>query len=163
MEPRIRFEEVPQELYGLMRNIENYLKTSGLPHSLLELIKIRASQINGCGYCLDMHHKDAIVGGASLQRLYLLPAWKESPVFTDEEKSVLNLTETLTRIANVDVEDIGRAYDRVAQHYSKAEIAKVIMAINQINAWNRWAITLGTTPGSYKPDLSLKFQMEEVN
>ena len=149
MEPRIKFEEVPQELYGLMRNIENYLKTSGLPHSLLELIKIRASQINGCGYCLDMHHKEATKAGETVQRLYLLPSWKESPVYTDEEKAVLNFTDTLTKIAQKAPEEVANAYAIMAKHFSKQQIANFVLAICQINSWNRIAITFGTVPGSY--------------
>ena len=150
MEPRITLQEAPKGLYDAMINIETYLKKCGIDHSLIELIKIRASQINGCGYCLDMHHKDALREGESIQRLYLLPAWKESPVYSEEEKVVLNLTEVLTTISESDPEVIAEAYDRVAAHYSKEQIANLVLAICQINSWNRIAITFGSVPGTYK-------------
>jgi AhpD family alkylhydroperoxidase len=158
MEPRITLEELPPEFYGLMRNVENYLKKCGLPHSLLLLVKTRASQINKCGFCLDMHHKDAIINGETFQRLYLLPAWKESPVFTASEKAALNLTDTLTKIATVDLRDIEEAYSEAAKYFSKEEIANLIMTINQINSWNRFMISFGAMPGSYKPEVSWEHQ-----
>jgi len=158
MEPRIKFEEVNSELYQLMRNIEVYIHKSGIPFKLYELIKIRASQINGCGFCLDMHHKDAVAGGESIQRLYLLPAWREAPVYTDEERVVLNLTERLTLISQSTPEQIDDAYEQVAKYYSKEEIANLILAINQINAWNRFAITFHNVSSSYKPELSWKLE-----
>lgn len=148
MEPRITFAELPEGFYPLMKNIEVYLKKN-IPHPMIGLIKMRASQINGCGYCLDMHHKDATKAGETVQRLYLLPAWKESPVYTDEEKAVLNLTDTLTKISQKDPEEIADAFAIVARHFSKQEIADFVLAICQINSWNRIAITFGTVPGSY--------------
>jgi AhpD family alkylhydroperoxidase len=148
MEPRITFAELPDGLYPLMKNIEVYLKKT-IPHPMIGLIKMRASQINGCGYCLDMHHKDATKAGETVQRLYLLPAWKESPVYTDEEKAVLNLTDTLTKIAQKEPEEIADAYSIMARHFSKEDIANFVLAICQINSWNRIAITFGTVPGSY--------------
>ena len=150
MQPRITFQEAPKGLYEVMTNVETYLKKCGIEHSLIELIKIRASQINGCGYCLDMHHKDALKEGESIQRLYLLPAWKESPVYTDQEKAVLNLTEILTKISESEPEEIEEAYERVAAHYSKDQTANLVLAICQINSWNRIAITFGNVPGTYK-------------
>lgn len=150
MEPRITFQDAPKGLYELMRNIETYLKNCGIPHALLELIKTRASQINGCGYCLDMHHKDALKAGESFQRLYLLPAWKESPVYSEEEKAVLNLTDVLTELSRSTPEIIEKAYAKMIAYYSKDELANVVMAICQINSWNRMALTFGTVPGSYK-------------
>ena len=150
MEPRITFHETPKGLYELMQNIEVHLKKSGLPHDLLYLIKVRASQINGCGYCLDMHHKDAIKAGETFQRLYLLNAWKESPVYSEAEKAVLNLTDVLTTISESEPEAIAEAYDRVALHFPKDQIANLVMAISQINSWNRITITFGTVPGTYK-------------
>lgn len=147
---RIPVQEIPKGLYAVMLNTEKYLKECGLPASLIELIKTRASQINKCGYCLDMHHKDAIRAGETFQRLYLLPAWEESPVFTDEEKTVLNLTDRLTEISKQTAHEIEEAYERVSQYYSKPQIANIVLAITQINAWNRIAITFGNIPGSYK-------------
>lgn len=147
---RISYEECPKGLYSAMLNTEKYLKECGIPHLLYELIKTRASQINGCGYCLDMHHKEALKGGERFDRLYLLPAWKESPCYTPEEKAVLFLTDVLTGIANSTPETIQEAYEVMARHYSKEQIANTILAICQINSWNRIAITFGNIPGSYK-------------
>jgi AhpD family alkylhydroperoxidase len=148
MEPRISFAEFPDGFYPLMKNIEVYLKKA-IPHPMIGLIKMRASQINGCGYCLDMHHKEATKAGETVQRLYLLPAWKESPVYTNEEKAVLNLTDTLTKIARKEPEEIADAYSIMARHFSKEEIANFVLAICQINSWNRISITFGNVPGSY--------------
>lgn len=144
---RISYQEAPKGLYEAMQNTEQYLRECGIDAKLMELIKTRASQINRCGYCLDMHHKDAIQGGESFDRLYLLPAWKEAPCYTPEEKAVLLLTDTLTKISENDVDE---AYATVAKYYSKEEIANITLAICQINSWNRLAITFGNIPGSYK-------------
>lgn len=151
MEPRITLQDVPKGMYELLLNIENYLKKSGIPHSLLGLIKVRASQINGCGYCLDMHHKEAVKEGETIQRLYLLSAWKEAPIYSEAEKAVLHLTEVLTKISDSQPEVIASAYERMEAHYSKGDIANIILAITQINSWNRITITFGTVPGTYKP------------
>jgi AhpD family alkylhydroperoxidase len=153
--PRITFEELPDGLYPLMKNIEVYLKQT-IPHPMIGLIKMRASQINGCGFCLDMHHKDAVAAGESVQRLYLLPAWKESPVYTDAEKAVLNLTDTLTKISQKDADEVAEAYEIVEKYFSKQEIANFVLAICQINSWNRIAITFGTIPGSYRIPQEIK-------
>lgn len=149
---RIGMQEIPQGLYTAMLNTEEYIKMCGLPHSLIELIKVRASQINGCGYCLDMHHKDALKAGERFDRLYLLPAWQEAPCFTEEEKAALQLTEVLTEISSHAPESVEKAYERMATYYSKEEIANTVLAICQINAWNRLAITCGNVPGSYQPN-----------
>lgn len=147
---RISFQEIPNGLYATMSNTEKYLKECGLPASLIELIKTRASQINKCGYCLDMHHKDALRAGETFQRLYLLPAWEESPCFTEQEKAVLNLTDILTEISKQTPHVIEEAFERASQYYSKTQIANIVLAINQINSWNRIAITFGNIPGSYQ-------------
>lgn len=147
---RISFKDMPTGLYQVMHNGEKYLKESGISHQMIALIKVRASQINRCGYCLDMHHKDALREGETLDRLYLLPAWKEAPCFTEEEKAALNLTDMLTKISDSDVEEIEAAYELMSRYYSKEQIANIILAICQINSWNRIAITSGYVPGSYK-------------
>ena len=144
---RISFQEAPKGLYEVMQNVEKYLKECGIDHKLIHLIKTRASQINGCGYCLDMHHKDAIKAGESFDRLYLLPAWEEAPCYTVEEKAALHFTDALTKISESDVD---KAYERMAKFYSKEQIANITLAICQINSWNRIAITFGNIPGSYK-------------
>lgn len=147
---RINHQDVSKGFFSGMFSSEKFLKESGLPHSLLELIKTRASQINRCGYCLDMHHKDALKAGETFDRLYLLPAWEEAPCFTAAEKAVLNLTDVLTLISDHRAHDIEAAYERMSTIYTKEEIANVVLAICQINAWNRIAISFGTTPGSYQ-------------
>jgi AhpD family alkylhydroperoxidase len=148
---RISFSEIPAGLYAAMQNTEKYIRECGLPHSLMELVKIRASQTNRCGFCLDMHHKDALKAGERFDRLYLLPAWEEAPCFSDEEKAALRLTDVLTTISTQHAHDIEAAYDHAAEFYTKEEIANLVLLICQINSWNRIAITFGTVPGSYQP------------
>ena len=146
---RISYQEAPKGLYQAMLNMEKYLSNSGIAHSLLELIKTRASQINRCGYCLDMHHKDALHDGETFQRLYSLPAWEEAPFYSPAEKAVLRLTDTLTEISQHRSAEIEEAYNGMTEHYSKEEIANIVGAICQINSWNRIAITFGNVPGTY--------------
>lgn len=148
---RISYQETPKGVYETMLNTEKYLReNSGISHVLIHLIKIRASQINGCGYCLDMHHKDALKAGESFERLYLLPAWEESPCYSEEEKAVLHFTDVLTGISGASAKKVEEAYERMAKHFSKAQTANIVLAICQINSWNRIAITFGNIPGSYK-------------
>lgn len=147
---RIGYAEAPQGLYAAMLNTEKYVRQSGISHQLLELIKVRASQINRCGYCLDMHHRDALKAGEKFDRLYLLPAWEESPCYSEEEKAVMNLTEVLTTISAHSAASIEAAYERMLPFFSKTEVANIVLAICQINSWNRIAISFGTIPGSYK-------------
>jgi AhpD family alkylhydroperoxidase len=147
---RIGIEEIPPGLYAAMLNTEKYIRGCGLPHALIELIKVRASQINRCGYCLDMHHKDSLKAGETFDRLYLLPAWEEAPCYSLEEKAVLHLTEVLTEISKANANTIEEAYERMTGYYSKEQIANIVLAICQINAWNRIAITFGNVPGSYQ-------------
>jgi AhpD family alkylhydroperoxidase len=148
---RISYAEVPKGLYSAMQNTEKYLHGCGLAHSLIELVKTRASQINRCGFCLDMHHKDALKAGERFDRLYLLPAWEEAPCFSEEEKAALHLTDVLTIISTHSSHEIEEAYEHAARYYSKEEIANLVLAICQINSWNRIAITFGNIPGSYQP------------
>lgn len=148
--PRISYEERPEGFYEAMFAIENYLTKCGLTKKEIHLIKVRASQINGCGYCLDMHHKEALKAGESFDRLYLLPAWEESPCYSEEEKAILNLTEVLTKISEALPERIEKAYERMTKYFQKEKIANVVLGICQINSWNRISITFGNIPGSYQ-------------
>ncbi|MBT34086.1 MAG: carboxymuconolactone decarboxylase [Thalassobius sp.] len=148
---RISYPETPKGLYEAMLNTEAYINNCGLSHTIIELIKTRASQINGCGYCLDMHHKDALHAGETLERLYLLPAWEEAPCYTAEEKAVLNLTDVLSKISESSPLQVEEAYNRIAKFFNKEEIANTVLAICQINSWNRIALSFGHVPGSYKP------------
>ncbi|HEY9622490.1 MAG TPA: carboxymuconolactone decarboxylase family protein, partial [Crinalium sp.] len=122
---------------------------SGIHPTLLELIKIRASQINGCAFCIDMHTKDARLNGETEQRIYALNAWRETPFFTPEERAVLAFTEAVTLIATHSVSD--EIYDEVSRYFTPDEIINLLMAIATINSWNRIAITTRMVPGSYEP------------
>ncbi|GMK40823.1 alkyl hydroperoxide reductase AhpD [Paenibacillus sp. CCS19] len=127
-----------------MLKLEGFIQTAGLDPILYELIKIRASQINGCAFCLDMHTRETRKMGETEQRIALVSVWRESPVYTDKEKVVLELTEAVTRISEQGVpQDL---YDRVRAHVDEAEYVTIIMAINTINAWNRIAISTGMFP-----------------
>lgn len=149
MAPRIDyFREAPRGLAAL-RQLEDYLHDSGLPAPLLHLIKTRASQINGCAYCLDMHTKDARALGESEQRLYTLAAWRETPFFNERERAALAYTEALTLIAEHPETDA--RIEELRRHFSDKEIVDLTLAIVAINGWNRLAITFHAPVGSYQP------------
>lgn len=132
-----------------MLGLESFVRQCGLEPTLLELVRMRASQINGCAYCLDMHSKDARAKGESEQRLYALNAWEETPFFSERERAALAWTEALTRIAETHAPD--ELYDRVRQHFSEKELVDLTLAIVAINGWNRLAISFRSVPGSYQP------------
>jgi len=123
-----------QALYGLQK----YVNGCGLEPSLMELVKIRASQVNGCAFCLHMHTADARKQGESEARLYLLDAWRESPLYSPRERAALAWTEALTRLADTHAPD--EDYAELARHFSPAEQVDLTMAINAINAWNRLGV-----------------------
>lgn len=135
--------------YRAMSQLEQYVKNCGLEASLIELVKLRASQINGCAYCIDMHTKDARAAGESEQRLYLLSAWREAPFYSERERAALEWTEAVTLIANDHVPD--EIYERVKPHFTDEEMANLTLAIATINAWNRLAISFRSEVGSYQP------------
>ncbi|WP_314586443.1 carboxymuconolactone decarboxylase family protein [Paenibacillus terrigena] len=139
MEQRMQMNVVNPQGYQAMLGLEQYLHASTIDKKLLELIKIRASQINGCAFCLEMHTTDARKIGETEQRIYLLSAWREAPYYTPQERSVLALTEAITVITDNHVPD--DVYQEAAKHYSQKELADIIMAIITINAWNRIAIS----------------------
>ncbi|QND52490.1 carboxymuconolactone decarboxylase family protein [Phyllobacterium sp. 628] len=118
--------------------MEETVVKSGLEHSLIELVKMRASQINGCAYCIDMHSKDAIKSGETVQRLVLLDAWQESPLYSDRERAALAWTEVLTLVAETHVPDSD--FETLKQHFTEEEIVKLTMLIVTINSWNRISI-----------------------
>ena len=130
-----------------MLALQHQVETSGLEHSLMELVKIRTSQINGCAYCLDMHTKDARALGETEQRLYALSAWRETPFFTERERAALEWAEAVARVAADQVPD--RVYDEVAPHFSEQELVALTFAAVAINAWNRLAITAAGKVGGY--------------
>ena len=149
MSERIDYSKVTPEGYRAMSGLERYVRGSGLEPSLLELVKLRASQINGCAYCIDMHWKDARARGESEQRLYGLTAWRESPYYTERERAALAWTEAVTLIADSHVPD--ELYEEVRQYFNETELANLTFALVAINGWNRLAISLRTEPGTYQP------------
>ena len=130
-------------------NLQAYVNQSGLEPSLLELVKMRASQLNGCAFCIDMHTKDARAEGESERRLYGLSAWHETPFYTPRERAALEWAESLTRIASSHVPD--ELYARTREHFTEAELVGLTLAIIAINGWNRVAIPFRAEVGSYKP------------
>jgi AhpD family alkylhydroperoxidase len=149
MEERIHYTKVSPLAYHAMLGLEKYLKEFGLEEGLLNLIKLRASQINGCAYCLDMHWKDLRALGEAEQRLYSLDAWEESPYYTERERAALAWTDSVTRVAETHVPD--EAYERARKQFNEKELADLTLAVATINAWNRLAIAARTTPGTYQP------------
>jgi AhpD family alkylhydroperoxidase len=126
------------------------LDAADVDHRLRELIRIRASQLNGCAYCIDMHTKDARAVGETEQRIYSLPAWRETPFFTARERAALSFTETVTRLSETHVPI--EAYDEIAAEFSPAEVAALLSLITVINAWNALSVaSRAWTPGSYRP------------
>jgi AhpD family alkylhydroperoxidase len=139
--------------YQAIIQLSGAVRSSGLEPDLLELVKMRASQINGCAYCLDMHSKDARAAGETEQRLYALDAWREAPFFTDRERAALGLTEAVTLIAETHAPQ--QVIDEAATVFSPDELSRLVYAIIEINPWNRLAITTGAfEPGSYQPGQS---------
>ena len=145
MEPRIDFYKAAPQAIEKMRALEHYLNTaSGLEPSLRELVKTRASQINGCAFCIDMHTKEARAAGETEQRLYALNAWRETPFYTDRERAALEWTEATTLITEGHVPD--DVFFRVHQFFSEAELVNLTMAVVAINGWNRLAIAFRSVP-----------------
>jgi len=132
-----------------MLGLESYLHQCGLEEALLHMVKLRASQMNGCAYCLDMHWKDAKSVGESDQRLYSLDAWRETPYYSDRERAALAWTEAVTRITEGHVPD--EVFEEVRAQFSEKEIADLTLAIGAINTWNRLNIAVRTVPGTYHP------------
>jgi AhpD family alkylhydroperoxidase len=141
--------KVAPDALKTMLDIEAYLAKCGLEHSLLNLIKMRASQINGCAYCLDMHSKDARAEGETEQRLYVLDAWREAPFYSARERAALAWTDALTLIAETHASD--EVYEETRAQFSERELADLTLAIVAINGWNRIAIGFRAEPGSYRP------------
>ena len=152
MKPRMEYWKVAPGAFKAMSSLESYLRESGLDHRLLHMIKLRASQINGCAYCIDMHWKDARAAGESEQRLYGLDGWRESPYYSDRERAAFEWTEALTNINAPHAGHVPDAiYDAVRGHFSEKELADLTWAVAAINAWNRLSIALRSEPGKYKP------------
>jgi AhpD family alkylhydroperoxidase len=149
MAERINYSKVAPGGYRAMSGLEKAVRESGLEPSLLDLIKLRASQVNGCAYCLDMHWKDARARGESEQRLYSLDAWRETSYYTERERAALTWTEAVTQITGNHVPD--ELYEQVRPHFSEEELVNLTLAVVAINGWNRLAISFRTEPGTYQP------------
>lgn len=149
MQPRIDYRKYAQQPLQTMLALEKQIAESGLEPKLLHLVKMRASQINGCAYCLDMHSIDARAEGESEQRLYTLEAWQETPFFSDRERAALAWAEALTRISETHAPD--GVFEELKKHFNEREIVDLTFAIGTINLWNRLAISLRAVPGHYKP------------
>jgi AhpD family alkylhydroperoxidase len=139
METRVDIQKKEPEAYKAMYALQKYLSTTDLPAPLKELIKIRASIINGCAYCIQMHTADALKLNEPVQKLFALSAWWESPLFDEKEKAALQLTDEVTRIANAGVTN--DVYKKVLEYYTENQVAQIIMQIIAINAWNRIAVS----------------------
>ncbi len=149
MTARLNYRKAAPQGIAALRGLQDYVENSGLEHTLLELVKTRASQLNGCAYCLDMHTKDARAAGESEQRLYALPAWRETPFFNARERAALAWAEAVTRIDPERIDD--QLYATLGAHFNEKEIVDLTLAIVAINGWNRLAIPFRTPPGSYQP------------
>jgi AhpD family alkylhydroperoxidase len=139
MEKRIDIKALEPNAYKAMSGLEQYIRSSKLPPLLREMIKIRASQINGCAYCIDMHTQEALKLGENQRRIFALSAWKESPLFTEEERAVLQLTDEVTMISKDGLSN--ETYNKVLKFYDENELALIIMQVIIINSWNRIAIS----------------------
>ena len=149
MQARLNARTVAPEAYKAMSALEGYVDECGLERPLLELIKLRASQINGCAYCIDMHTKDARAAGETEQRLYELNAWRETPFYTDRERAALAWTEAVTLVSESHVPD--DVYEEVRRHFTEEELVNLTLAVVAINGWNRLAISFRAVPGTYHP------------
>src|SRR5258707_12787804 len=144
MKPRLNYQQAAPDTIKALVALEAQIQSSGLEKSLIELVKTRASQINGCAYCINMHTQDARKRGETEQRLYLLNAWREAPVYTDRERAALAWTEAVTLISETHAPD--DVYNEVRAHFSEAETVNLTMLVATIHAWNRLAISFRVVP-----------------
>ncbi|HLJ51541.1 MAG TPA: carboxymuconolactone decarboxylase family protein [Bryobacteraceae bacterium] len=149
MQPRLEFDKIAPDAFRAMAALQSYVTNSGLEHELIALVKLRASQVNGCAYCIDMHTKDARANGESEQRLYSLSVWRDAPFYTDRERAALEWTEAVTLISNGQTAD--ELYERVRQRFTEKELVTLTMGIIAINGWNRLCIPFRAVPGDYQP------------
>lgn len=149
MQPRLDLMKTASGGYKAMAGLESYVRHSGLEPSLLHLIKLRASQINGCAFCIDMHSKDARAEGETEQRLYALDAWRETPFYTDRERAALAWTEAVTLIRDGHASD--EVYEQARTQFRDEELVNLTLAIVAINGWNRLSVAFRVVPGTYQP------------
>ena len=146
---RLDYKKTAPEGFKSMLALSNYAQQSGLEHSLMELVKTRASQINGCAFCLDMHTQDARVAGETEQRLYLLSAWREAPFYSERERAALAWTEAVTLVSDTHVPD--EVYQEARHHFSEKELVDLTFAVIAINSWNRLSVSFRVPAGTYQP------------
>ena len=149
MKVRLNYGAVAPGVYDAMDALDRYLQQCDVEKRLIMLVQLRASQINGCAYCLDMHWKDLCATGEHEQRLYSLDAWRECPYYTERERAALHWTEAVTLVADGHVPD--SVYEAVRPHFSEKDLADLTCAVATINAWNRLSIAARLTPGAYQP------------
>ena len=135
------------DVIGAMIGLNKIIESSGLEENLLLLVEIRVSQINGCGFCLDMHTKDARLAGETEQRIYLLSAWREAPMYSERERAALAWAEAVTRLEDGHVPDA--VYEQARQHFDEQQLMKLTLQVVAINGWNRFCISFNATPGTY--------------
>ena len=146
---RLRYPKVAPDAYRAMLALEDYVRSTGIEPALLELVRLRASYLNGCAFCVDMHTKDARAAGESEQRLYAVPVWRETPFFTARERAALAWAEAVTRLGPEGVSD--EAYEAARAQFDEGELVRLTMAIVAINGWNRLSVAFRTEVGSYQP------------
>jgi AhpD family alkylhydroperoxidase len=149
MQPRLDYAKVAPGAREAMYAVERYVRECGLERRLLELVKLRASQINGCAYCVDMHTKDARANGETEQRLYAVVVWREAPFFTERERAALAWTEAVTLVSQDQVPD--NLFEIARKQFNDKELVDLTMAVIAINGWNRLAISCRTVAGTYQP------------
>src|SRR4051794_38838317 len=146
---RLPFQKVAPDAFRAMLALEEYVRSTGLEPALLHLVKLRASYINGCAHCIDMHTKDARKEGETEQRIYAIPVWRETPFFSPRERAALAWTEAVTRLGAEGVSD--EAYEAARAQFEEAELVRLTVAIVSINGWNRLSIAFRSEVGSYQP------------
>ena len=152
MRPRINYSASAPGVYDAMDALDQYLGESAVDRRLLYFVQLRASQLNGCAYCIDMHWKDLRALDETEQRLYSLELWRECPWYSERERAALEWAEAVTLVATGHVSDA--VYDHVRPHFNESELADLTLAVATINAWNRLSIAARLTPGTYKPELA---------
>jgi AhpD family alkylhydroperoxidase len=149
MSQRLRYATVVPDAYRAMRALEDYVRSTPLEPTILELVRLRASFLNGCAFCVDMHTKDARAAGETEQRLYAVPVWREGPFFTPRERAALAWTEAVTQLGRDGVPD--DVYQEARGQFSEAELVQLTLAVVAINGWNRLAIAFRSDVGTYQP------------
>jgi AhpD family alkylhydroperoxidase len=149
MKERINYATVAPDVYQTMLGVHRYLERCGLDERLMNLIYLRASQMNGCAYCIDMHWKDLRAAGEPEQKLYMLSAWREWPGYSDQERAALEWTEAVTRLTDGEVPD--GVYDIARAQFTDADLAKLTLAVAAINSWNRLNVAFRRSAGGYQP------------